>query len=119
MPHPIRSAFLALSLASFAVFSSPPAEAQLRVRNAVELRKSYGLTSYPKRVDRLSRLKIAVLDNSFEGVHGESRKLARIGRAYSRPPTQPTHRRQHCSLGAWFSDGANRVGHDRQPPRRT
>jgi len=57
------------AIASLAVLVlwNPSTHAELRVRNARELAKTYGLSNYSSRPDSLAALKVAVLDNSFEG----------------------------------------------------
>lgn len=61
------SGLLGLSIATTLLVSSISAEAQLRVRNASELRQAYGLTEFRAQPAAMGGLKIAVLDNSFEG----------------------------------------------------
>jgi hypothetical protein len=62
-----------LALAAF--FATLPAHAQTRVANAQQLRAGLNLESYRVDDGRLAELKIAVLDNSFEGYLQDRRQL--------------------------------------------
>lgn len=63
----LTHALLGLTTSVTLFVSSTSAHAQLRVRNARELRSSYGLEAFTTRPEELSKLKVAILDNSFEG----------------------------------------------------
>ncbi len=63
----LTHALLGLTAAATLFVSTSSAHAELRVRNARELRSVYGLDAFTARPEALARLKVAVLDNSFEG----------------------------------------------------
>ncbi|MEO5667366.1 MAG: S8 family serine peptidase [Bdellovibrionota bacterium] len=63
----LKSSLWTLTVSATFIFSSTYAHAELRVRNARELRNSYGLSEASPRIDELKGLKVAILDNSFEG----------------------------------------------------
>jgi len=110
-------ALMGLTAAITLAFSSTSAHAELRVRNARELRRSYGLTEMTSRPDNLKNLKIAVLDNSFDGYMQNRDSLPESAELIRGPRPSPgpgsTSSAGHGLLMAqvvWALSGSNAMG---------
>jgi hypothetical protein len=98
--------------------SSTSAQAELRVRNAKELRNAYGLNDFAARPQALEKLKVAVLDNSFDGFLQNRDSLpanAEVikGPRLTPPPAASTQSTGHGLMMAqivWAMSGSNAEG---------
>lgn len=63
----VRTYFTLFAL-SLGAISASPASAEVRVKNARELKSALGLNDYHSSLHRAKDLKIAILDNDFEGL---------------------------------------------------